>query len=634
MSTALLRRGAEVVAVLSMAACLCACGSTGDGGGTPQPGAALRLDPPSATLKTIDGALDSQDYTVTLIDPDGDEHDVTGRASLRLSNPSLADVDGHTVTTRPAMAGRSQVVASLEDLEARAELIVQIEHTVIEPGAPADARDRFDGASAGGASPELVYPDSGILVPPNLNSLELHYRRGGTNDLFELAYVGELVSLRIYTACQPLADGCSYEPSQETWNLLASAGRGESPVFYTLRGLDTRAAAPAVGASEARWMGFGGDDLLGGIYYWNTGGAIMRYEFGLRGQGAETYLSVAQTGATQCVGCHVLSRDGSRIFVGLDIPAPASIETYEVADRARLWRESGGGAAGFPGGETSGGANFASFSPDGRQILTATGARTVLRDATTGVKTGAGFDGTMPDWAPDGSRVVFAKGADAGGADCPLPGSPLCDLLGGEGGIADGTASVAKGALHLIDPADWATTTALVMPEGNIGNYYPHYSPDSRWILFNRGPDASMDNPAAQVWVVPASGGAPMRLGNASNGKSDSWPKWGPFVHAYQGGTVMWFTFSSRRDYGLRIANDGLAHEDQKVQLWMAAFDPARAARGEDGSFTAFRLPFQDIASGNHIAQWAEIVDRTPCETDADCPGEHCSNDVCVGGIE
>ncbi len=52
------------------------------------------------------------------------------------------------------------------------------------------------------------------------------------------------------------------------------------------------------------------------------------------------------------------------------------------------------------------------------------------------------------------------------------------------------------------------------------------------------------------------------------------------------------------------------------AQLWMAAFRPNRAT---DPSATAFWLPFQDLASSNHIGQWAQEVRRMGCTADRDC---------------
>ena len=77
-----------------------------------------------------------------------------------------------------------------------------------------------------------------------------------------------------------------------------------------------------------------------------------------------------------------------------------------------------------------------------------------------------------------------------------------------------------------------------------------------------------------------------------------------------------------------------MADDNKRSQIWMVGFDPVKAAAGEDGSFTAFWLPFQEIDSGNHIAQWVENIDRQPCG-DAECPtGEFCEDGSCVPPIQ
>jgi hypothetical protein len=96
----------------------------------------------------------------------------------------------------------------------------------------------------------------------------------------------------------------------------------------------------------------------------------------------------------------------------------------------------------------------------------------------------------------------------------------------------------------------------------------------------------------------------------------------------------MWFTFSSRRPMGLRppaLDAEGLP----VAQIWMASFDPASAAAGEDPSTAAFWLPFQEPDSGNHIAQWTTEVDRSDCSVDSDCAeNELCENGTCLPTID
>ncbi|MGZ3451941.1 MAG: hypothetical protein ACXVEF_20190, partial [Polyangiales bacterium] len=87
---------------------------------------------------------------------------------------------------------------------------------------------------------------------------------------------------------------------------------------------------------------------------------------------------------------------------------------------------------------------------------------------------------------------------------------------------------------------------------------------------------------------------------------------------------LYWVTFSSRRAYGLRTA------AGKTAQLWMTAIDPAKAKAGVDPSGPAFWLPFQDVTSGNHIAQWVTKVERKPCSAAAECAaGETCTGGTC-----
>jgi hypothetical protein len=44
----------------------------------------------------------------------------------------------------------------------------------------------------------------------------------------------------------------------------------------------------------------------------------------------------------------------------------------------------------------------------------------------------------------------------------------------------------------------------------------------------------------------------------------------------------------------------------------MFAIDPDQIAAGKDGSFSGFFLPFQDLSTSNHIAQWTEAIVKPP----------------------
>ena len=116
----------------------------------------------------------------------------------------------------------------------------------------------------------------------------------------------------------------------------------------------------------------------------------------------------------------------------------------------------------------------------------------------------------------------------------------------------------------------------------------------------------------------------------ADEGRTDlanTFPKWAPFVEEQtrEGGRVMWFTFSSRRRYGLRRASGS------NQLLWMAAVDPDAVLRGEDGSFAPFALPFQDLSTSNHIAQWtSQIVPNESTDGGPPDPGNGGDGGQCL----
>jgi TolB protein len=319
-------------------------------------------------------------------------------------------------------------------------------------------------------------------------------------------------------------------------------------------------------------------------------------------------MNAPKAGAATCVGCHVLSRDGDRISLGLDIPAPSPYKVFDVASQSLVYGSQAGGTPG---------ANFFTFSPDKKQIMISNGVTLSLRDAATGaaVVDNAG-QGAMPDWSPDGTRIVFAK---------PKVSPPCFGAICGSPGVSEAS-------LYTIAGSGTGPASVLV-PSTGQNNYYPSYSPDGAWVAFNRasvGTDAageaksSYDAPDATVWAVSAAGGAPVALSRATSDRGDSWPKWMQGEQAYRGKKLMWLTFSSRRAYGLRVAPGTTA------QIWMVAFDPEAAKAGKDPAFAAFWLPFQETSSGNHIAQWVTKVARKGCTESTQCEGtEACIDSVC-----
>lgn len=570
----------------------------------PEPSAeaqTLQIQPQSHTLIVRDGVPATLDYRADLVDAKGAAEDVTAETTFSLDDLFIGEFIGPTFYAAN-VPGQTTVTATAREKSAKTSLTILVEKTFIAEGAPSDAPEKFGGPEDPARAPTVVYPDPGVLVPPNMNSLDIHFLPGSDSDLFELRVHTDGLTLRAYFPCTPLGPGCAFTPNAEWWKLVAEAGRGKE-IQYTLRG--TRANSPAsVGSSAPRPILFAEQDIKGGVYYWNAGaGATVRYEFGVSGQKAELYMNAASAGATQCVGCHQLSRDGSRIAIGLDIPAPAVMKVYDTATKTKFFQK--GTSAG------GGGANFFSFFPDNHRIATSNGLWIDLIDADTGamLKSKLIPSGTMPDVSPDGNAIAYARPT----APSPCSGD-LCSATG-----------VSQASLEIVrfKEDQWQPAIPLTPFEG-LNNFYPSFSPEGSFILFNRAASTdSFEAKDAEVWAIAAEpGGKPFKLAKAST-SGDVWPKWAPNVQTWKSGSLLWFTFSSRRPYGLRLA------AGESAQIWMAAFDLARAKAGEDPSFPAFWLPFQEPTSGNHIAQWVTAIARRSCTTDSDCE----SSEACTAGL-
>jgi hypothetical protein len=155
---------------------------------------------------------------------------------------------------------------------------------------------------------------------------------------------------------------------------------------------------------------------------------------------------------------------------------------------------------------------------------------------------GHGGTGEFPNWKHDGSDILYVS-TDAGVSGRLGIGS--ADLYtvpynGRNGGMA----SPVMGAS---DPSAM--------------EYYPSYSADDQFIAFNRatkpGAQGMYYNPYADVDIIPAVGGTPVRLAandppacqNVTNPLTNSWPKWSPDVETCDDKlTYYWIVFSSSRD--------------------------------------------------------------------------------------
>ncbi len=532
---------------------------------------------------------------------------------------------------------------------------------------------------------KVVYPPDTVLLPPNMNVISVQWTPfGAPFTEFEVDLQNAVTDVRIFTKCaaqtvdtgQPPmpSGGCEYVLAPAVWQLVANANRGGSAVNVSVRG--TTDGKCAVASSPVQ-MSFAEQDLLGTYYYWKStvttigvGGQIWKKTFG---DLATNEANVTASLQTTCNGCHVLSRDGSRMVIYADdsdsddeysdiggslldmtVNPPATLGTACMGMRCG---GGGGRGGGFGGG---GGFNgqppgFSTLNPTASYYLTSNGFPIgptnvfALWNGQTGailnnVPVGAALERpTMPDWSPDGASVIYA-----------LP-SAVATWAGATGNRNDDD-HMFGGSLYTLPYMGNQVFGAptVFLKSGGENNYYPTYSPDvpTSFVIFDRAaldmsagsltgcvggqcPNDSFSNPAARLALTPATVGQPVIDLERANGSpasapvklSNSYPKWAPFVQTYKGQKLLWFAFSSTRDYGVRVLNHktgmyqcypadayqtpGAPHQQpfaalcQQPQLWMAPITVTEGFNGTtDPSRVAFWLPYQDIGTHNHTPQW------------------------------
>ena len=373
---------------------------------------------------------------------------------------------------------------------------------------------------------------------------------------------------------------------------LAAVG-SDSAVTYQVRGVNT-AAPGSVGAAAPKTVQLSNQVMDGGLYYWATASptnviGIFRHDMSKPGQPAEEFLTTNQT-AGRCIACHVLSRDGTKMAVTYEDvsnpPGPATmvdVATQTIAPQTQRW-------------------NFGTFTPDNAQFLSVDHGVLVVRDATTqavlATMTTAPANAwvTHPDLSPDGKHLVYVR---------PSLTNTDFDFKAGQLYV------------RTYDPSTHAFGSEQPLVNDGKNNFYPSWSPDGNWIAFNKN-DAgnAYDDNTSGTWVIRGDGSQPpIELAKAddSTGLTNSAVRWAPFSQTLGAANepMFWLTMSSKRDFGVRLRNTGLAQRGaggKRAQLWMTPFFPVRAGQGKDPSVPAFRLPFQNLDSSNQTAQWTEHV--------------------------
>ena len=538
------------------------------------------------------------------------EHDVTDQVAWSLEDTALGELQAGAFTSA-SIGGQTTVHARALGNEATADLTVMLEVQAQSDGAPDGIEALFPADTSGDVvivdddTLRIIYPSNETMFPRNLERVDHQWRADATLDRFEVRFDSDIAHVRYYTSDRHLL------PDLQGWRWLANTHAGRS-LQMTVRGTSSTAPDKVV-RSEPITLYYSRSEVLGALYYWSTGAAGV-LKATISSQVANKFFTDPAGTDTTCVSCHTVSRNGQRLSAAY---GGERLRVVTIPDRDVL----------IPADPKAQGADYGwgTFSPDASRLLYAAKGLLTMVSADDGTQLltvdlpGTSL-ATHPDWAPDDKHIAIAYGQvkmDNKNAQ----GTSIARLPVEE----DGT----LGAPEVLRASTDGTQDTL---------YFPSYSPNSKWIAFVRAMGKSKDNVTSRLFLLPADGGEPIDLTRLNervrheDGVTDignSMPTWAPSTKP----DVFWLAFSSLRAYG-DVSEGGLD------QLWAVAIDPAKIERGEDPSYAAFWLPFQDLKEGNHRAFWA-IDTETDCpstieicdDLDNDCDGV-VDEDCCTPGDE
>jgi hypothetical protein len=543
----------------------------------------VKIDPLDPIVIVKDGVIPpALQFTAIGITDKGVEVPVTG--SWKYDRPDLATIGGGSgeFTATGLLGGVGLVTFDSQGLSASTNATVKLYFTD-DPGVDPGIKDAFDGAFEPDPAMTLLYPYDKTVFPRGLVGPRIQWNGGGANDLYYVHVVAETFEFEGWKAVPPPSRYDFPLLPNDVWLKLTASTDGE--VKFDIQRYDGNKAYLA---KTQTWT-IAPADLAGTVYYWEVNnGNIVRLPVGA--SNPENFIK--KDGNTQCLACHSVSRDGSRIAAAAQGGwSPWTTINSATGDILHYSATASGFQAISPNGSHT---LWGQSDGAGPLKLTAFNSNAVLAQLSA---PGAYF--VHPAWSGDG-HVAFGQRLN--------------------GNWLDFTASSLWITKVDLDNPSFSETKKIVDSAGGLPTVtYPTFSPDNKWISYYRGNQARTRAAVAEVWMTKTDGSAQVRLDNA-NGKGiieigqDQTTYEPTFLPVAVGG-YFWLIVGSERKYGNTLTDTN--PNSRRKQLWVAAIDP-NAPDGVDPSHPPFWLPGQELNNSNMRGEWA----LSPCkEVGEGCKG-------------
>ncbi|MCC6216823.1 MAG: PD40 domain-containing protein [Polyangiaceae bacterium] len=620
-------------------------GSSGTGGGAASGGTgggldldsstgeleSLSISPPTAILEVVNGVGAPAQFTVTAHYAGGGAQPV--QATFAFDRTDLALVSGAgVVTANGTKGGQGTLTATFEAMSVTAAITVKLVLESNDAGLDQAAKDAFatPGSTASGT---LLYPYDQTVFGRGIPAPELMWDGGEAGATYRVSIADKYYSSVAWVTADPPS---RYVLPAPWWNALAESSDG-APLTVTVQRRDPSGATHQ--PMSQSWKIAPGS-LRGTIYYWAVNqGAIQKISPGATAPvpafdpgpydqlGAPAPVSGYdgrvppwddQGSGKRCVACHTVSKDGSRLAALFSACQPG-----QPCDRPWGIVDTASSQITALSNYSPGSAIYSALSPNGSHLVWDTQQFGMhLGDPATGLGLASGLDALTqvahPQFSPDGKLLAFASGT-AG----PYP------------------VEFSRADLSVMDvdltTAPFFANQRQVLAGGTEAIAFPSFSPDSRFLVFQKGnytrgsygasfPFSTGYNDLFLVDAVAPQGATRLDRANGVGWlpAADASRNYQPRVNPVAVGGYFWVVFVSPRSYGNRMRSSTDATNENRKQLWVAAID-ADPQPGTDPSHPAFWLPGQALESINMDGYWA----LEPCKQQ----GASCSDgyECCTG---